>query len=62
MCRHLTIAQTPLIWERKRIVLSVAYGTHGLAADEDPQQAMAAADRAMYQQKRERGRGRADPP
>lgn len=54
----LTIAEAPLVWERKRISLSVAYGAHGLSANEDPQQALAAADRAMYEQKNGRGRDR----
>jgi len=36
--------------------MSVAYGAHGLAPGEDPQEALAAADRAMYRQKRASGR------
>ena len=46
------IAQTPLVWQQERIALTVAYGAHGLSTNEDPQQALAAADRAMYQQSR----------
>lgn len=51
-----TIAGTPLVWEGRRIAMSVAYGAHGLAPGEDPQEALAAADRAMYRQKRASGR------
>jgi diguanylate cyclase (GGDEF)-like protein len=56
------IAEAPLLWERKWIRMSVAYGAHGLSADEDPQAALVAADRAMYRQKRADGRGQADQP
>jgi hypothetical protein len=34
------------------VPVSVAYGAHGLAPGEDPREALAAADRAMYRQKR----------
>ena len=51
-----TIAKYPLAWKGKRIVMSVAYGAHGLSPGEAPQEALAAADRAMYQQKHAGGR------
>ena len=51
-----TISATPLVWEGRRIAISVACGAHGLAPGEDPQEALAAADRAMYRQKRAAGR------
>jgi diguanylate cyclase (GGDEF)-like protein len=56
------IARMPLVWQRKRITLTVAYGAHGLSTNEDPQQALAAADRAMYAHKQGRAGPRASPP
>lgn len=46
------VAGTPLTWQGRVIPMSVAYGTHRLGAGEDPQVALAAADRAMYRHKR----------
>jgi diguanylate cyclase (GGDEF)-like protein len=51
-----TITRAPLVWKGQRIRMSVAYGAHGLAPGEDPQDALAAADRAMYRQKQARAR------
>jgi diguanylate cyclase (GGDEF)-like protein len=50
-----TIERTPLVWEGRRIAISVACGAHALTPGEDPREALAAADRAMYRQKRAAG-------
>ncbi len=50
-----TIAAAEFRWEGVRIAMSVAYGAYCLAAREDAQVALAAADRAMYRQKKARG-------
>ena len=50
------VAATPLSWKSESIPISVAFGAHRLAAGEEPQLALAAADRAMYRNKRQRGR------
>ena len=52
------VALTRLSWKGEIIPISVAFGAHRLVAGEEPQVALAAADRAMYRHKRERGRGR----
>lgn len=49
------IAETHFVWEGKPITISVACGAHGLSPGEDGQVALAAADRAMYRQKRAGG-------
>jgi diguanylate cyclase (GGDEF)-like protein len=46
------IAGAPFMWKGERVTVSVAYGAHGLAPGEDPRDALAAADRAMYRHKR----------
>ena len=46
------VAGTRLTWQGRVIPMSVAYGTHRLGPGEDPQVALAAADRAMYWHKR----------
>jgi diguanylate cyclase (GGDEF)-like protein len=46
------IAATPLRWEDHIIAVSAAYGVHAFSPSDDPQHAIEAADRAMYQQKR----------
>jgi diguanylate cyclase (GGDEF)-like protein len=46
------IADTPLRWEERSITVSAAYGVHAFSGTDDPQHAIEAADRAMYQQKR----------
>jgi diguanylate cyclase (GGDEF)-like protein len=56
------IAGAPLAWQGKRVPVSVAYGAHGLAPGEDARDALAAADRAMYRQKRTCDGGRASDP
>jgi diguanylate cyclase (GGDEF)-like protein len=48
------IAEARFSWDGRTIPISVAYGAHGLSPGEDPQEALAAADRAMYRQKRAR--------
>ena len=52
------VALTRLRWKGETIPISVAFGAHGLVAGEEPQVALAAADRAMYRHKRERAHGR----
>jgi diguanylate cyclase (GGDEF)-like protein len=46
------IAETPLRWDDLIIAVSAAYGVHAFSGTDDPQHAIEAADRAMYQQKR----------
>ena len=46
------IAEKPLIWEGEPIAVRVAYGAHGLSADQEAHEALDAADRAMYAVKR----------
>jgi diguanylate cyclase (GGDEF)-like protein len=46
------LARGAFRWEGEAIPISVAYGAHGLVPTEDAQTALAAADRAMYRQKR----------
>lgn len=46
-----SIAGSALRWEATTIPVSVAYGVHRLSPGEDPQSALAAADRAMYRRK-----------
>ena len=46
------IQATPLRWGEHAIPVSVAYGVHAFAGTDDPQHAIEAADRAMYQRKR----------
>jgi diguanylate cyclase (GGDEF)-like protein len=54
------VAFTRLSWKGKIIPISVAFGAHRLVAGEEPQVALAAADRAMYRHKRNRGMARPD--
>ena len=49
------VAVTPLSWKGEIIPISVAFGAHRLVGGEEPQVALAAADRAMYRHKRNRG-------
>jgi diguanylate cyclase (GGDEF)-like protein len=49
------VALTRLSWKGETIPVSVAFGAHRLVAGEEPQVALAAADRAMYRHKRNRG-------
>jgi diguanylate cyclase (GGDEF)-like protein len=49
------VAFTRLSWKGKIIPVSVAFGAHRLVAGDAPQVALAAADRAMYHHKRNRG-------
>ena len=49
------VAASQFTWDGRTVPISVAFGAHGLAPGEDPQEALAAADRAMYRQKRTRG-------
>ena len=49
-----TIATTPLRWGDVNIPVGAAYGVYAFTGKDDPQAALEAADRAMYQQKRHR--------
>lgn len=46
------ISQRPLCWGEFAIPVSAAYGVYAFSGSEDPQHAIEAADKAMYQQKR----------
>jgi len=46
------IANSPLRWEGIDLPVSAAYGVHSFGGDDNPQRAIEAADRAMYEQKR----------
>jgi diguanylate cyclase (GGDEF)-like protein len=46
------IAASPLRWGRTTLPVSAAYGVHAFSGSDDAQQAIEAADRAMYEQKR----------
>jgi diguanylate cyclase (GGDEF)-like protein len=48
------IAATPLQWNGGDIAVSAAYGVHSFSGVDDAQQAIDAADRAMYRHKRKR--------
>jgi diguanylate cyclase (GGDEF)-like protein len=45
------VVAQPLLWEGRPIPLTVAYGVHAFSGGEDPNQVIAAADRAMYRRK-----------
>jgi diguanylate cyclase (GGDEF)-like protein len=55
-CLAEAIAGSVFRWEGDTIPLSVAYGTYRLPARQDAQAALAAADLAMYEHKRNRAR------
>lgn len=46
------IAETPLQWADVSLPVSAAWGVYAFSGTDDPQYAIEAADRAMYQQKR----------
>jgi diguanylate cyclase (GGDEF)-like protein len=46
------VADERFTWDGRMVPISVAFGAHGLSPGDDPQEALAAADRAMYRQKR----------
>jgi diguanylate cyclase (GGDEF)-like protein len=46
------IAEAPLRWTDQTIPITAAYGVYAFSGNDDPQHAIEAADRAMYQQKR----------
>ena len=52
LARLLTLQ--PLVWQGTALTLSVSHGTHTLAKGNDPEAAIAAADKAMYAVKRSR--------
>jgi diguanylate cyclase (GGDEF)-like protein len=56
------VAGARFAWDGRTVPISVAFGAHGLSPGEDPQEALAAADRAMYRQKRAQGAGRPSGP
>ncbi len=49
------VAAKPLLWQGKEIALSIAYGVYSFVGGENAGDALDAADRAMYQAKRQRG-------
>jgi diguanylate cyclase (GGDEF)-like protein len=48
------VAAKPLLWQGKEILLSVAYGIYSFSGAENAGDALDAADRAMYEAKRQR--------
>ena len=50
-----SVAESEFLWESASVPIRVAYGAHQLSPGEDPQTALAAADRAMYRHKRKSG-------
>ena len=46
------VSATPIIFDSQSVVLGVTYGTYTFTGQEDPGQAIAAADEAMYARKR----------
>jgi len=56
------VAMTPVVSKGEAISISVAYGAHRLIVGEEPQVALATADRAMYRHKRSLGVGRGTRP
>jgi diguanylate cyclase (GGDEF)-like protein len=46
------IAAEPLPWGEAAVILSAAFGVYAFAGGDDPQRAIEAADRAMYEHKR----------
>jgi diguanylate cyclase (GGDEF)-like protein len=55
-----SIVAQPLLWQDKLIALSAAYGTHSFHGNENAAEALAAADRAMYERKKKRREGDKD--
>jgi diguanylate cyclase (GGDEF)-like protein len=51
------IAASPLRWGGTTLPVSAAYGVHVFSGSDDAQQAIEAADRAMYEQKRAHAHG-----
>lgn len=49
------VAAAPLLWQGQEIPLSIAYGVYSFSGGENAGDALDAADRAMYQAKRQRG-------
>jgi diguanylate cyclase (GGDEF)-like protein len=49
------VAAKPLLWQSHEIPLSIAYGVYSFVGGENAGDALDAADRAMYQAKRQRG-------
>ena len=49
-----TIRTRPLLWQGKEITLSAAYGAHSFHGNENAAEALDAADRAMYERKKQR--------
>jgi len=52
-----TIRARPLLWQGKEITLSAAYGAHSFHGNENAAEALDAADRAMYERKKQRREG-----
>ncbi|HUC68598.1 MAG TPA: diguanylate cyclase [Stellaceae bacterium] len=49
------VAEKPLLWQGKEIPLGISYGVYSFSGGENAGDALDAADRAMYQAKRQRG-------
>ena len=49
------VAAAPLLWQGREIPLSISYGVYSFTGGENAGDALDAADRAMYQAKRQRG-------
>jgi diguanylate cyclase (GGDEF)-like protein len=49
------VAAAPLLWQGQEIPLSISYGVYSFRGGENAGDALDAADRAMYQAKRQRG-------
>lgn len=49
------VAAKPLLWQSQEIPLSISYGVYSFVGGENAGAALDAADRAMYQAKRQRG-------
>jgi diguanylate cyclase (GGDEF)-like protein len=49
------VASAPLLWQGREIHLGISYGVYSFSGGENASDALDAADRAMYQAKRQRG-------
>lgn len=52
-----SVSDTPIVYDNETLQLAVTYGTYTFNGKEDPVQAIAAADEAMYARKRAAGTG-----
>ena len=54
-----SLEKRPLMWEGKRLQVSAAYGVYSFEHGQDPEAALAEADRAMYERKSQEKKDRA---